>query len=164
MRYATRLIIHSRNFFDRSIKIHYWNLDPNWLDNANISWFWYMDAGDILSGTGMVLCKLNYYLERVNKTFFVIGQINDPLGPNPALFRRDIDNSTLADHILFDTYQVGRYLQLQKTSGRFMIAEIEMTFANICKYHKFRTWYSYSHFIFYLKFSSRSNASSQRLL
>ena len=105
-----------------------------------------------------------HYISRVTKTFFLIGQINDPLGPNATLFRRDIDNSTLADHILFDHYQVGRYLQLQKTSGRFMIAEIEMTFANICKHHKFRTWYSYSHFIFYLKFSSRSNASSQRLL
>ena len=64
----------------------------------------------------------------------MIGQINDPLGPNATLFRRDIDNKTLADHILFDHYQVGRYLQLHKTSGRFMIAEIEMTFANMCKY------------------------------
>ena len=64
----------------------------------------------------------------------MIGQINDPWGPNPTLFRRDIDNSTLVDHILFDHYQKGRYLQLQKTSGRFVIAEIEMTFANMCKY------------------------------
>ena len=62
------------------------------------------------------------------------GRINDPSGSNAALFRTDIDNSTLTDHIMFDHYQPGRYLQLQKTSGRFLIAEIEMTFANMCKY------------------------------
>ena len=61
------------------------------------------------------------------------GRINDPSGANAALFRTQDDNNTLADYILFDQYQPGRYLQLQKTSGKFRIAEIEMTFADMCK-------------------------------
>ena len=35
---------------------------------------------------------------------------------------------------MFDQYQPGRFLQLQMTSGRFRVAEIEMTFADMCMY------------------------------
>ena len=35
---------------------------------------------------------------------------------------------------MFDQYQPGRFLQLQMTSERFRISEIEMTFADMCMY------------------------------
>ena len=53
---------------------------------------------------------------------------------NTGLFRTTNDITTLVDYIKFDHYQPGRYLQLSKTSGQFRIAEIEMTFSNMCMY------------------------------
>ena len=60
------------------------------------------------------------------------GRINDPSGANGALFRTHDNKTQLADYILFEQYKPGRYLQLQKTAGKFRIAEIEMTFAEMC--------------------------------
>ena len=44
--------LHYTIFFNRSIKIHYWELLTDEIDNSNISLHWYKDANNIPSGTG----------------------------------------------------------------------------------------------------------------
>ena len=42
---------------DRSIKIYYWEYKTEFIENSNMTWYWYIDAADITSGTGIILEK-----------------------------------------------------------------------------------------------------------
>ena len=53
--YLLYALLHYMIFVNRSIKVHYWQLLTDEIDNANISWHWYKNANDILSGTGSLV-------------------------------------------------------------------------------------------------------------
>ena len=68
--------LHYTIFVNRSIKVHYWELLTDEIDNSNISWHWYKDANDILSGTGSLVgtgksIKYNLYTDSKTSKEFI---------------------------------------------------------------------------------------------